>query len=590
LDGLSNLTSVGGYLYIGSNSNLTDLDGLSNLTSVGGNLSINSNLSLTNLDGLSNLTSVGADLVIRFNSSLTDISGLENINPSTFNNLEIKDNPNLSVCNLENFCTYLAGSGARDISGNAGYCISEAAVTTACISACDAPTNLTATNITSVSATLGWTSDGNNFDIEWGTQGFTQGSGTLVTDIATNSYNLTNLDYNTQYQFYIRQDCTVKESDWAGPFSFTTLPQCPAGNVSLNSQAAVNNFATNYPNCTEVSGNLTIQGANITDLTPLSNLTSVGGYLNIGSNSSLNNLDGLSNLTSVGGHLYIYNNPNLTYLDGLSNLTSVGGNLFIDSNSNLTNLDGLNNLTSVGGSLYIYNNSNLINLDGLSNLTSVGGYLRIYNNSNLTDLDGLSNLTSVGADLMIESNSSLTDISGLQNIDPASILSTYGFGLYIKNNSSLSVCNLENFCTYLAGSGPRTISDNAGDCISEAAVTTACIPACDAPTNLTATNITSVSATLGWTSDGNNFDIEWGTQGFTQGSGTLVTDIATNSYNLTNLDYNTQYQFYIRQDCTVKESDWAGPFSFTTLPQCPTGDVELYSQADVNNFATNYPN
>src|SRR5690606_8955166 len=88
---------------------------------------------------------------------------------------------------------------------------------------------------------------------------------------------------------------------------------------------------------------------------------------------------------------------------------------------------------------------------------------------------------------------------------------------------------------------------------------------CDAPTNLTATNITSVSATLGWTSDGNNFDIEWGTQGFTQGSGTLVTDIATNSYNLTNLDYNTQYQFYIRQDCTVKESDWAGPFSFTTI-------------------------
>src|SRR5690606_26677244 len=281
---------------------------------------------------------------------------------------------------------------------------------------------------------------------------------------------------------------------------FTTLPQCLAGNVSLTSQEQIDDFATNYPNCTEVSGNLTIQGANITDLTPLSNLTSVGGYLRISSNS------------------------------------------------------------------------NLINLDGLSNLTSVGGYLRISSNSNLINLDGLSNLTSVGADLVIEYNPSLTDISGLQNIDPTSILSTYyGVGLYIVGNTSLSVCNLENFCTYLAGSGARDISGNAGDCISEAAVTTACIPACDAPTNLTATNIASVSAALGWTSDGNNFDIEWGTQGFTQGSGTLVTDIATNSYNLTNLDYNTQYQFYIRQDCTVKESDWAGPFSFTTLPQCPTG-------------------
>src|SRR5690606_20814268 len=258
-------------------------------------------------------------------------------------------------------------------------------------------------------------------------------------------------------------------------FTLVLKAQCPAGNVSLSSQAAVNNFATNYANCTEISGYLSISGSTITDLSPLSNLTSVGGYL------------------------YIYNNSNLINLDGLSNLTSVGGLLVIGSNSNLTNLDGLSNLTSVGGYLSIYNNLSLTNLDGLSNLTSIGGYL------------------------VIESNSSLTDISGLQNIDPASILSTNGLGLYIMNNSSLSVCNLENFCTYLAGSGARDISGNAGYCISEAAVTTACISACDAPTNLTATNITSVSATLGWTSDGNNFDIEWGTQGFTQGSGTLVT-------------------------------------------------------------------
>src|SRR5690606_37974820 len=179
----------------------------------------------------------------------------------------------------------------------------------------------------------------------------------------------------------------------------------------------------------------------------------------------------------------------------------------IYDNLSLTKLDGLNNLTSVGGFLLIESNPNLTNLDGLSNLTSVGGYLRISSNSNLINLDGLRNLTSVGADLVIEYNPSLTDISGLQNIDPTSILSTYyGVGLYIVGNTSLSVCNLENFCTYLAGSGARDISGNAGDCISEAAVTTACIPACDAPTNLTATNITSISATLGWTSAGNNFD------------------------------------------------------------------------------------
>src|SRR5690606_37000947 len=301
-------------------------------------------------------------------------------------------------------------------------------------------------------------------------------------------------------------------------FLFFTLglkAQCPPGDVILNSQTEVDDFATNYPNCTEISGSLKINGNDITDLSPLSNLTSVGGYLQINDNSNLTNLDGLSNLTSVGGNLFISANSSLTNLDGLSNLTSVGVHLYINSNSNLTSLDGLSNLTSVGGHLTINNNSSLTNLDGLNNLTSVGGHLTINSNSSLTNLDGLSNLTSVGGYLYIQSNSSLTDISGLQNIDPASILEAYGVGLYIVDNTSLSVCNLENFCTYLAGSGARDISGNAGDCISEAAVTAACIPPCDTPTNLTATNITSVSATLGWTSDGNNFDIEWGTQGFT---------------------------------------------------------------------------
>src|SRR5690606_3126817 len=202
-------------------------------------------------------------------------------------------------------------------------------------------------------------------------------------------------------------------------------------------------------------------------------------------------------------------------------------------------------------------------LDGLSNLTSVGGYLYIYFNSNLTNLNGLSNLTSIEGFLMIYFNEALTDISGLQNINPASIIPS-GYGLYITHNTSLSVCNLPNFCTYLAGSGARTISDNAGDCISEAAITAACVPVCEVLTNLSTSNVTSVSATLSWTSTGNNFDIEWGVAGFTPGSGTLITDITTNSYNLTSLSGNTQYQFYVRQDCTLNESDWTGPFSFTT--------------------------
>src|SRR5690606_39104921 len=220
------------------------------------------------------------------NYSLTDISGLQNIDPNSILSsylgvgLYITGNPLLSVCNLDNFCTYLAGSGLRTISGNAGDCISEAAVNAACSPAppCDAPTNLSISNVTSVSATLNWSGTG-TYDIEWGTQGFTPGSGTSVTGIGSNSYSLTNLDYQTQYQFYVR--CQSEPANWVGPFAFTTLSQCPAGDVVLNSQAQVDAFAINYPNCTEITGYLYIVGSTVVHLDGLSNLTSVGGFLNI---------------------------------------------------------------------------------------------------------------------------------------------------------------------------------------------------------------------------------------------------------------------------------------------------------------------
>src|SRR5690606_39665155 len=103
------------YLSIAYNSSLTSLNGLSNLTSVGGFLYIEYNQNLTNLDGLSNLTSIGADLVIKNNSSLNSITGLQNIDSATISStfygygLYIVNNPLLSVCNLPNFCTYLQG-------------------------------------------------------------------------------------------------------------------------------------------------------------------------------------------------------------------------------------------------------------------------------------------------------------------------------------------------------------------------------------------------------------------------------------------------------------------------------------------------
>ncbi len=64
---------------------------------------------------------------------------------------------------------------------------------------------------------------------------------------------------------------------------FISNAQCPTGNFVLSTQAEVNAIAVNYPNCTQIAGNLqigppnTALPGNITDLTPLSNITQVNG-------------------------------------------------------------------------------------------------------------------------------------------------------------------------------------------------------------------------------------------------------------------------------------------------------------------------
>jgi len=78
--GLDNLTSIGGFLYVRYNGALTSLSALANVTSVGGDLlSVCDNAALTSLSGLDNVTYIGGDLVVWHNDALTSLSGLDNI-------------------------------------------------------------------------------------------------------------------------------------------------------------------------------------------------------------------------------------------------------------------------------------------------------------------------------------------------------------------------------------------------------------------------------------------------------------------------------------------------------------------------------
>lgn len=240
-------------------------------------------------------------------------------------------------------------------------------------------------------------------------------------------------------------------------FTFQTFcysqPCLPEG-ITFSTQAEIDNFQINYPNCTVIEGNIIVSGNYITNLNGLNSLTSVGGNLLITNCFSLQNLSGLENITSVAGNLIVgkntsfsSGNPILNNISGLSSLNSVGGNLAIIKNDLLTSLSGLNNLNSINGSLligglnlnFVYGNATLNSITALSKLKHVGSSIMILYNPALMTLSGLDSLSSCEGNLVVLLNHQITNFSGLDNI--ASIDGSLILG---GNNSLVSLSGLEN--------------------------------------------------------------------------------------------------------------------------------------------------
>ncbi|MFP4844448.1 fibronectin type III domain-containing protein [Winogradskyella sp. PE311] len=93
------------------------------------------------------------------------------------------------------------------------------------------------------------------------------------------------------------------------------------------------------------------------------------------------------------------------------------------------------------------------------------------------------------------------------------------------------------------------------------------VPTCPEPSDLTSTNLSLTSTEIGWTEAGTStlWNIEYGVAGFTQGTGTVVTDVTTNPYIITGLTSDTAYEFYVQAICDPTNlSSWTGPGEFFT--------------------------
>src|SRR5690554_5756309 len=349
--------------------------------------------------------------------------------------------------------------------------------------ACLPPYSLTAMPTSLTDVTLGWSSLGNNFDLEWGPSGFTPGSGTQINDITTNSLDVT-VVIDTPYQFYIRQDCGVDgESLWAGPF----------------------NFQTGY--CTPVYTNGCSNGAKITvfeTADAILNINNETGTTSCG----VNGYDNFSNLSAAAPE-----DMTVAFTVGIGSY-SAGVKIWIDWNTN-----------------GVFEASELVS-ESAATIATGGTY------------------------------------TGNFTVPTGTPLGDYRIRVRaVESTTTFDACSLQSY----------------GE-TEDYTFTVITPPTCLPPTQLGA-NINSLTeAELYWTSDGTLFEVEYGVQGFTLGTGTSVTGITTNDTTISGLTQNTYHHYYVRRDCGGGDlSPWTGPFLFYTN-YCESTSV--YSGDNITSFVT----
>ena len=339
-----------------------------------------------------------------------------------------------------------------------------------------------------------------------------------------------------------------------------TIAQCPPGSLSLLTQAQVNQFLLDYPNCTNLNGDLYIASNDVTDISAFSLIQSINGDLSFHQTNCIN--ANFPNLTSVNGHIYFHQN-------------------YLLENANFPNLVGTISY------IYFHQNTNLINIT-LCSVLNTSDYLYFHQNSSLLSLC-LDDLISVGGHFYLL-GSNLSNLSTLQNLQS---INEY---LYLVSNPNLSNC--EGICMLLNNNGVNgsiTISNNPSQCSSLSEVQTVCLalPIVFSKPLVAKNNLNTIILNWSVTTQINNnkYIIEHSKDGkdFSPigeiaGDGTnnaelyytythKTPSIGVNYYRIKQIDYDGQYSY-----SNIASVEYEGDYSEIAIyPNPATDEVKIYT-------------
>ena len=194
-----------------------------------------------------------------------------------------------------------------------------------------------------------------------------------------------------------------------------SISECPVENININSQAALNQFPIDYPECKELKVRISLVSDpidEITDLSPLNGITRFDSTLSIHNTLELIDLSGLENTRHIN-RLYLSNNDKLESLKGLENLETIN-TFYLSDNNTIKSLNQLKLTNSGLREITLINNISLNDISKIGELDSLE-YFFISNNSSLEDFTQIDGLQYVNT-LRVGGNNGFDSIEELENV------------------------------------------------------------------------------------------------------------------------------------------------------------------------------
>lgn len=395
---------------------------------------------------------------------------------------------------------------------------------------CPQPENLNISSITAVSAHLNWVAGGTetSWEVEYGTAGFQHGEGTLISSSFTVNI-LNNLSPNTQYEVYVKADCGEDNSVWSGPVTFTTPYGCnPITSITVENITA-NTVIINWnPSGSESSWNVEYGQQ---------------GFIP-GSGIVIQNIH--NSVYEITGLL-----PNTVYEFRIqANCGSPYGLALWSVLKSFTTLPCNNGC-----------NYEIILEDAWGDGWG-DSYISVMQNGSETRQLRLESGQTSTQDLYLCDGASVSFV-----LHPSAFVSEIGATL--NDPFGNQVYHLE----------PYLIEEGIGLTQLVSFTATCTEPECLPPFNIILSGLSSQSVEISWNQSVpvSIFQISYGPTGIAPDAGTFIDAISNENFILNGLASQQAYDIYLRTDCNIQFSVWAGPYSFTTTAMDLTNPVPCNS-------------